>query len=78
VGREICKFLALLPDRLYVWWTVRDDTNRSDLGAKLRSILETHGLPFLEPRVSSCSARGLLPKATVAEAEGDSKVGGAA
>jgi len=43
---------SLKPERLGKWWTVRADTDRSELGAKLRSVLETHVFPFLDARAT--------------------------
>jgi hypothetical protein len=42
----------LMPERQDTWWAVRHDTNPSELGAKLRAVLETHALPFLAARTS--------------------------
>ena len=43
---------SLRPERQGKWWTVDADTDRSELGAKLRSVLETHVFPFLDARVT--------------------------
>lgn len=43
---------SLLPEPRDVWWSVRSDAVLTELGAAIRWVLELHGFPFLEARIS--------------------------